>query len=89
MGKKVKVVLKQPLTEAVLASGGNPSSADEGTTSSLARPKGGPVKPAELKHFDGIVSRAENQLVTVELDSGEQVTFPFDQVSRAHLKFEW
>jgi ribosome maturation factor RimP len=47
------------------------------------------TKPVELKHFDGVVTSAENQSVTVELTGGEQVTFPFDQVSRANLKFEW
>ena len=47
------------------------------------------AKAQELKHFDGVVSRAENQSVTVERETGEPVTFAFDQVSRAHLKFEW
>jgi ribosome maturation factor RimP len=60
-GKKVKVVLKEPLVPG-----------DAGT-----------------KHFDGVVARAENQTVTVEPELGEPVTFSFDQVSRANLKFEW
>jgi ribosome maturation factor RimP len=58
-GKKVKVVLKEPLT----------------TT--------------ELKHFDGMISRAEDHIVTVELTGGKEVTFPVEQVDRANLKFEW
>lgn len=62
-GKKVKVVLKEPLTGAV----SNPP----------------------LKHFDGVISRAEDHTVTVELTGGRQVTFPVDQVDRANLKFEW
>lgn len=61
VGKKVKVVLKEP----VLAGG------------------------AEVKHFDGVVSRSEDQTITVEQDSGVPVSFAFDQVSRANLKFEW
>ena len=61
-GKKVKVVLKEPL----------------------------PLREgAELKHFDGVISRAENQTVTVELTGGTNVTFPVEQVDRANLKFEW
>jgi ribosome maturation factor RimP len=58
-GKKVKVVLKEPLT------------------------------PAEPKHFDGVISRAEDHTVTVELTGGKEVTFPVEQVDRANLKFEW
>ncbi len=62
-GKKVKVVLKEPLPLRERA--------------------------AELKHFDGVISRAENQTVTVELTGGTNVTFPVEQVDRANLKFEW
>ncbi len=43
----------------------------------------------ELKHFDGVITRAEDQNVTVELAGGALVTFPFEHVSRANLKFEW
>jgi ribosome maturation factor RimP len=59
-GKKVKVVLKEPL----------PAEAD-------------------LKHFDGVIARAEEQAVTVELTGGKEVTFPLEQVDHANLKFEW
>jgi ribosome maturation factor RimP len=62
-GKKVKVVLKDPVP------------LPEGAT--------------ELKHFDGVISRAEDHTVTVELTGGRNVTFPVDQVDRANLKFEW
>jgi ribosome maturation factor RimP len=62
-GKKVKVVLKEPVP------------LHEGA--------------AALKHFDGVISRAENQTVTVELTGGSNVTFPVEQVDRANLKFEW
>ena len=44
---------------------------------------------AELKHFDGVISRAEDHTVTVELAGGKEVTFPVEQVDRANLKFEW
>lgn len=44
----------------------------------------------DLKHFDGVIARtAEDGSVTVELAGGAEVTFPFEQVDRAHLKFEW
>jgi ribosome maturation factor RimP len=46
-------------------------------------------KAAELKHFDGVIARAEDQRVTVELKGGKEVTFPVDQVDRANLKFDW
>lgn len=58
-GRKVKVVLKQPL------------------------------QTPSLKHFDGIIAGAEDRKVTVELSDGARVTFPFEQVDRANLKFEW
>lgn len=64
-GKKVKVVLKEPVH---LANG---------------------AKQSDVKYFDGVILRAEDQRVTVELAPGEQVTFPLDQVDRANLKFEW
>lgn len=62
-GKKVKVVLKEPLSTSQM--------------------------PQELKHFDGVIARAEDQAVTVELIDGKEVTFPLEQVDRANLKFEW
>ena len=60
-GKKVKVVLKEPLEQA----------------------------NTPLKHFDGLISKAEDHTVTVELAGGKEVTFPVEQVDRANLKFEW
>jgi ribosome maturation factor RimP len=45
--------------------------------------------PTQLKHFDGVISRAADQQVTVELGNGREVTFPVDQVDRANLKFAW
>jgi ribosome maturation factor RimP len=52
-------------------------------------------EPCEgLKHFDGLISHAAAdesgaRAVTVELADGRQVTFPYEQVDRANLKFEW
>jgi ribosome maturation factor RimP len=47
--------------------------------------------PAPLKHFEGVIARANDQghTVTVELSGGAEVTFPVEQVDRANLKFEW
>jgi ribosome maturation factor RimP len=59
-GKKVKVVLKEPLPPAV-----------------------------ELKHFDGVIARAADDAVTVEITPGKEVTFPLEKVDHANLKFEW
>jgi ribosome maturation factor RimP len=44
-----------------------------------------------LKHFEGVIARADDQgqTVTVELSGGAEVTFPVEQVDRANLKFEW
>lgn len=72
-GKKVKVVLKEPLRQA--SNGGGHTA---GASSTM-----------DLKHFDGVISRAEDHTVTVELAGGKQVTFPVEQVDRANLKFEW
>jgi ribosome maturation factor RimP len=44
---------------------------------------------AELKHFDGVIARAADRQVTVELSNGREVSFPVDQVDRANLKFDW
>jgi ribosome maturation factor RimP len=40
-------------------------------------------------HFEGIITRAEDHKVTVQLAEDRQVTFPFEQVDRANLKFDW
>ncbi|HWF10425.1 MAG TPA: ribosome maturation factor RimP [Bryobacteraceae bacterium] len=41
------------------------------------------------KHFEGVISRAEDHMVTIDLAAGKQVTFAVDQVDHANLKFEW
>ncbi len=44
----------------------------------------------ERKHFDGVIAQAaEDRSLTVELADGTHVTFPFDQVKTANLKFDW
>ena len=48
-----------------------------------------PGQGTPVKHFEGIISRAEDHLVTVQLAEDRQVTFPFEQVDRANLKFDW
>jgi ribosome maturation factor RimP len=43
-----------------------------------------------LKYFDGVIAQAsEDRSLTVALANGTQVTFPFEQVERANLKFDW
>jgi ribosome maturation factor RimP len=44
----------------------------------------------EWKHFDGVIAQAaEGHSLTVELADGTHVTFTFEQVERANLKFDW
>jgi ribosome maturation factor RimP len=44
-----------------------------------------------VKYFEGVIARAEDEgkIVTVALPDGAEVTFPFEQVDRANLRFEW
>lgn len=44
-----------------------------------------------LKHFDGVIAGAarDANTLTVQLGEDHAVTFPFDLVKSAHLKFEW
>jgi ribosome maturation factor RimP len=46
------------------------------------------------RYFDGVISRATlgptgAHTITVELSDATQVTFPLEEVDRAHLRFEW
>ena len=79
-GKKVKVVLKEPVHVETAANGE--------TSKNAERTRGG-AKSADFKSFDGTIASAENHTVTVELAGGSQVTFPLEQVDRANLKFDW
>ena len=42
-----------------------------------------------LKHFEGAIAHAAGQSIAVTLPDGREITFPFAQVDRANLKFEW
>jgi ribosome maturation factor RimP len=80
-GKKVNVVLKEPIPAALVRE-------------AQAEDAGAKKAAAELKHFDGVIARADDEsgpdrTVTVALAGGKEVTFPIEQVDRANLKFEW
>jgi ribosome maturation factor RimP len=82
VGQNVKVVLKTPLAPATA----------EGQVSLPGPPAGrkkAAVTAVDLKHFDGTLLSAADQTLTIDLPDGRQVAFPFEQVSRANLKFEW
>ena len=57
----------------------------------LREPVTAAAAPAPVKHFEGVITRADDQgqTATVELADGAEVTFPVAQVDRANLKFEW
>ena len=82
-GKQVKVVLKEPI----------PVDTPESATNDRGRQAAGRASVVTgqtvLKHFDGVISRAADHQVTVELKNGREVTFPLEQVDRANLKFDW
>ena len=44
---------------------------------------------AGVKHFEGVLQSAQDGTLTMELAGGQSVRFPFEQVDRANLKFEW
>jgi len=46
------------------------------------------VKPG-TKHFEGVLQSAKDGNLELELPSGTSVAFPFEQVDRANLKFDW
>jgi ribosome maturation factor RimP len=41
------------------------------------------------KHWDGTLAGYEDDIVTLEIKPGRSITFPFGQILKAHLKFEW
>jgi len=41
------------------------------------------------RHWDGTLAGFEDGIVTLESGAGKTVRFPFEQVTKAHLKFEW
>ena len=42
-----------------------------------------------VKHFDGVLQSAQDDILKMEIAGGQPVEFRFEQVSRANLKFEW
>jgi ribosome maturation factor RimP len=44
---------------------------------------------APAGHFEGLIARAEDNKIDLQLADGSQITFPPEQVHRANLKFEW
>jgi ribosome maturation factor RimP len=46
-----------------------------------------PGSPAP--HYEGLIARAQDNIIALELPDGSQITFPAEQVNRANLKFEW
>ena len=57
----------------------------------LREPVAAAAARSDLKYFEGVIARSDNdaRTVTVELPDGAEVTFPVEKVDRAHLKFEW
>ena len=43
----------------------------------------------EHKHFEGVIAGSQDQTIALDLPDGKQINFLFDQIDRAHLKFEW
>jgi ribosome maturation factor RimP len=40
-------------------------------------------------HFEGLIARAEDNKIDLQLADGSHISFPPEQVHRANLKFEW
>jgi ribosome maturation factor RimP len=40
-------------------------------------------------HFSGVIAEAQDNLIKVDLPGDKQITFSFDQIDRANLRFEW
>jgi len=41
------------------------------------------------RHWEGILAGAEDGQVALETEAGTVLRFPFDQIRKANLKFEW
>jgi ribosome maturation factor RimP len=41
------------------------------------------------RHWEGTLAGFENGRVTLEAEPGKTIQFPFEQVQKANLKFEW
>ena len=40
-------------------------------------------------HYEGLIARAEDNVIDLQLADGSHLTFPSEQVHSANLKFEW
>ena len=41
------------------------------------------------RHWDGLLAGFEAGLVALEVEPDKTIRFPFEQIQKAHLKFEW
>ena len=41
------------------------------------------------RHWEGTIAGLDNGDVSIETPAGKTIRFPFEQVEKAHLKFEW
>ena len=41
------------------------------------------------RHFEGAIAGVDQETISLSLTSGNQIQFPYAQVERANLKFEW
>jgi ribosome maturation factor RimP len=41
------------------------------------------------KHWNGTLAGYQDATITLQISDAKSITFPFDQVLKAHLKFEW
>jgi ribosome maturation factor RimP len=40
-------------------------------------------------HWEGILAGMENGVIQMDVGTGRTISFPFDAITRANLKFEW
>jgi ribosome maturation factor RimP len=41
------------------------------------------------RHWEGTLAGYTDGIITLDLNTGKSIQFPFDQVDKANLKFEW
>ena len=66
---------------------GSVSPAKRSKSRSIRRPA--ILRQSPVWHFEGLIARAEDNLIDLQLADGSHLTFPFEQVDSANLKFEW